>query len=512
MNDVIPLTMPGHAVAVIGAGPGGLVAARWLLQCGFEPMIFEVADSLGGQWNQQAGSSAAWPAMRTNTSRIMTSFSDLDYPEGTATYPRQDQVQAYLQAYAEKFDLTRRIRFATAVRLLDRAPGHGWVIRSIDNGSPRAEIFTHVVAASGRFHKPRFPEIAGLKGFAGALGIAHTKTYRGSAAYQGKNIVVAGCSISALEVASDLAFGGADQVVASYRRQRYVLPKLMAGVPTDHVLFTRASALAGRALPFDLLAAGMRQKVVSAAGCPSQFGAAQPLENIFAAGITQSQHFLPAVAEGRIAVKPWIDRVDGRKVYFTDGGSAAPDGIVFGTGYELSLPWLASAISDRLAIDGDHIDLHEHTFHPDLPGLSFIGLYDAIGPTFPVLELQARWIAYALAGMRPMPTREAMLRGVEIARGRRGGPTGIPMPDLALLFAGNAGVEPELKNWPALQRALLAGPLSAVSFRLEGPDALPDAAARTKAAAAAFGHITTAEFTPEEHGMRAIILPELQAA
>ena len=512
MNDVIPVTMPSHAVAVIGAGPAGLVAARWLSQCGFEPVIFEAANSLGGQWNQQSANSAVWPAMRTNTSRVMTSFSDLDYPAGTATYPRQDQVQGYLQAYAERFALTRRIRFATPVRLLDRAPGQGWIIRSDENGHPRAETFAHVVVASGRFHKPRFPEIDGVAGFIGELGVAHTKDYRGAAAYLGKNVLVAGCSISALEVASDLALGGAGPVIASYRRQRYVLPKLISGVPTDHVLFTRASAIAARTLPFDLLAAGMRQKVVSIAGCPSQFGAARPLENIFAAGITQSQHFLPAVAEGRIAVKPWIERIDGKKVHFADGSAAEPDGIIFGTGYELSLPWLAARIAGHLAIEGDHIDLHEHTFHPDLPGLSFIGLYDAIGPTFPVLELQARWIAYAMAGIRPTPSRDAMVRGVEVARGRRGGPLGIPMPDLALLFAGNAGVEPDLKNWPALQRALLAGPLSAVSFRLQGPDMLADAPERTGAAAAAFGHITTPEFTPEENGMRAIILPEFEAA
>ena len=37
-------------VAVIEAGPGGLVAARWLLSQGFEPTIFEQSPMLGGQW------------------------------------------------------------------------------------------------------------------------------------------------------------------------------------------------------------------------------------------------------------------------------------------------------------------------------------------------------------------------------------------------------------------------------------------------------------------------------
>ncbi|MBL0374530.1 NAD(P)-binding domain-containing protein [Rhizobium sp. KVB221] len=512
MQSIIPHIMPASAVAVIGAGPSGLAAARWLAQHGFEPVVFEASGRVGGQWNTGAEHSATWPGMRTNTSRVMTVFSDLDYPEGTATYPRHDQVQAYLEAYAEKFGLARCIRFNSAVELLDRAPGHGWLVRSRQNGLEKAEIFVHVVVATGRFVETSMPEIPGLESFVGSLGICHTKDYRGATVYRGKSVLMAGCSISALEIASDIAFGGAAGVLASYRKQRYVLPKLIAGVPTEHVMFTRAAAMAARMLPPDILAAGMRDKVVSVSGSPAQFGAFEPDANIFAAGITQSQHFLPAVAEGRIGVKPWIERIDGRTVHFADGSRAAPDGIVFGTGYKLSLPWLAPEIGRLLAIDGGHIDLHEHTFHPDLPGLAFLGLYDAVGPTFPVLELQARWVAYALSGIRSMPSREAMQQGIEQARAGRGGPTGIPMNMLAMLFAGNAGVEPRLGNWRQIERALLAGPLSPASFRLDGPDAVADAAERVKAAARAFGCITSEDYTSEEGLMRAIVLPNMQAA
>jgi len=62
----------GKSVAVIGAGPGGLVAARWLLSQGFEPTIFEQGPMLGGQWTGQDGRSGVWPTMHTNSSRTMT--------------------------------------------------------------------------------------------------------------------------------------------------------------------------------------------------------------------------------------------------------------------------------------------------------------------------------------------------------------------------------------------------------------------------------------------------------
>src|SRR5688572_6910663 len=121
---------PEAVVAVLGAGPGGLVAARWLLARGLEPVLFEAADRLGGQWNRASSMSGTWQGMRTNTSRILTAFSDLEHDDGTATYPRQDEMLAYLERYAEKFDLARRIRLGTRVDLLDRSGPRRWLITS----------------------------------------------------------------------------------------------------------------------------------------------------------------------------------------------------------------------------------------------------------------------------------------------------------------------------------------------------------------------------------------------
>lgn len=301
-------------------------------------------------------------------------------------------------------------------------------------------------------------------------------------------------------------------MTAAYRRQRYIVPKLIAGVPTEHVVFTRAAALAGEVAPPEVLAAGLKATILRAAGNPEQYGARLPDDNVFAAGIAQSQHFLAAVAEGRIFTRPWIERIDGRAVHFTDGTACAADAVLFGTGYHLSLPWLAPSIASRLGLDREHIDLHDHTFHPELPGLAFLGFYDQVGPLLPVLELQARWVAQVFAGMAPAVTPQAMLEGLARSRARRGGPQSVPMQDMALLFARNAGVEPDPAHWKKLERALLFGPLSPISFRLQGPDSLEDAPVRTRAAAAAFGAIRSPDFTGEEWGLRQMIRGERAAA
>jgi hypothetical protein len=69
---------------------------------------------------------------------------------------------------------------------------------------------------------------------------------------------------------------------------------------------------------------------------------------------------------------------------------------------------------------------------------------------------------------------------------------------MAVLFAREAGVEPDLRQWPQLARALLFGPLSAVSFRLSGPDSLPEAGERIESEAKALGTVVSSEFSGEQ--------------
>src|SRR5574337_437730 len=108
-----------RSVAVIGAGPGGLIAARWLLSQGFEPTIFEQGPTLGGQWAGLAGRSGVWPSMHTNSSRTLTAFSDLEH-ETDHVYPSNPAILSYLQRYAATFGLTSRIRFGTRVELISK--------------------------------------------------------------------------------------------------------------------------------------------------------------------------------------------------------------------------------------------------------------------------------------------------------------------------------------------------------------------------------------------------------
>jgi dimethylaniline monooxygenase (N-oxide forming) len=489
-----------RTVAVIGAGPAGIIVARYLQSEGFETTIFDRGDRLGGQWSGLPGISGVWPSMCTNTSRVLSAFSDMPYPAGTPVYPANQQVLEYLRQFASRFGLLDRLRPARLIRYVGLAPSaRDWIVRHADrSGLEVEERYRHVVVATGRYQKPQMPEIPGLASFTGAGGVSHTFDYRDPGRYHGLRVLVAGCAISALEIASDLATAGAARVSTTNRRQRYVLPKLLAGVPTDHLAFTRFGALAAESYPPEVTRAALHRFILAAGGSPDQFGASRPVGDAVEAGITLSQHYLPLVAEGRITPRPWIAAIRDNVVRFVDGREEPYDAIISGTGYALHLPFLAGSVSEALGLPQGRLDLHAFTFHPDLPGFAVAGLYHQVGPYFPVLELQARWIAYVWSGARPTPSRAEMTASVAASRDGRGVPEPTRMNLSAVLFARAAGVEPDLRAWPDLLRPLLFGPLSPVSFRLSGRDALPDAPQRVVEDAQAFGAVPTLELSGQQ--------------
>ena len=494
--DSSPMT---GSVAVIGAGPGGLTAARWLLSQGFEPTIFEQGPMLGGQWTGLFGRSGVWPTMHTNTSRVMTAFSDLEHESGLV-YPSNRDILDYLHRYAETFSLTSRIRFSTRVELLRRDDA-GWLV----GHAGMDESFERVVVASGRFHAPAIPPVPGLDTFAGSAGAISTYHYREPLPYLGKRVLVAGGAISALEIAAELTQLGAARVVVTQRRQRYVLPKFAAGVPSDHRIFTRYGTLANESLPAAEVDRQLKEIVIDAGGSPEQYGAPTPHPSLFTAGVTLAQQYLPLVAEGRITVRPWMTSVDNATVTFADGHAEEFDGIVLGTGFDLFLPFLSEDIRSILNLDAVHLDADRYTFHPDLPGLAFMGMWDQSGGYFVPLELQARWIAYTWGGTIPATSETDQRLSINAYRSKRGMSQKTRMNLVALTFARAAGVEPKLDYWPHMRRALLFGPLAPSCFRLEGPDALPDAPVRFVREAAAFGAITSNELTERERSYWSLV-------
>jgi hypothetical protein len=192
---------------------------------------------------------------------------------------------------------------------------------------------------------------------------------------------------------------------------------------------------------------------------------------------------------------------------------------VTATGYDLSLPFLPEDVRCTLNADPTALDLYVHTFHPDLPGLACIGQYILIGPYAPCIELQARWIAMVWSGVRELPPRAQMVRGIEAWRDARQVAPTLLLPPLAVALSQEAGVAPDLAARPEITRHLLFGPLAPAQFRLDGHGRRGDALDRYQQAIGAFGGDTSPVPMDEELRELQILAgalgdraPELRAA
>ena len=127
------------------------------------------------------------------------------------------QAHAYLLNYAKRFDLNEHVRLNSRVQMVSRVNDEDWLVESTRHGERReAEVFSHVIVASGRFNKPRIPRVKGCERFRGA--ISHTFDYRNNEEFKERRVLVIGNSISGLEVASELATDPTITVISSCRK------------------------------------------------------------------------------------------------------------------------------------------------------------------------------------------------------------------------------------------------------------------------------------------------------
>jgi dimethylaniline monooxygenase (N-oxide forming) len=441
-------------VAVIGAGPSGLAAAKHALEAGFDVTVFEASDELGGQWHTTAPHSGVWPGMHTNTSRAMTAFSDFPAPADHPLHPAAEQIHAYLAGYAREFGVAERIRFGTRVE--DVQPG--WTV----DGEP----FDGVVVASGRFRKPLLPPRVGA--FRGEL--LHAYDYPGAEPFRDRATLVYGNGISGLEIASDLAPHA--PVVSAFRKPRYVIQKVVDGVSSDWQWYTLFGALERRVLAPAEWGRRQRERILRVAGDPAGFGAPAPDDALLVAGVSLCQEYLAQVRDGSIVCRPAIASIEGTDVTFADGSTERVEAIVCATGYEIDIPYLSPGVRDAL---GPDLALFHRTFHPGLPGLGIVGQFLAQGPYLPLLELQARWIVAVFSGEVALPHERVMRHAMAQPR-----PSLDAHNALALTLSEQLGAAPEPMDWPDLCEPLLFGPMLPPRYRLSGPGATPDAAERFK--------------------------------
>jgi hypothetical protein len=165
-----------------------------------------------------------------------------------------------------------------------------------------------------------------------------------------------------------------------------------------------------RYLPFKVLQGLFALGLYLSRGKVKDYGLPKPTHRVLQEHPTISADLLNVLGHGDVTVKPNIRELCGTKVRFEDDSEEAVDAIIYATGYDITFPFLETAIINA---EGNQVNLYRNVVHPELPGLYFIGLVQPWGAIMPLAEAQSEWIADVLEGKAGLPDRAHMLGEIE---------------------------------------------------------------------------------------------------
>nr|WHL35440.1 flavin-containing monooxygenase [Tetranychus cinnabarinus] len=205
-----------RSVAIIGAGPAGLVAAQKFLQRKdlFDVTVFDQQADIGGTWiycedteTNKYGlpvPSSIYRNLRTNLPTALMEFDDFPHNQNPSGFISHQQVLQYLQDFAHHFDIKKYTKFLHLVTKIYR-DNDLWFVdyRNLETQDSFTQTFDVVCICQGRFSVPYIPDdIPGLNNFKGLQ--MHTHTYRVPEAFQNKRVAILGGGPSGIDIALEV--------------------------------------------------------------------------------------------------------------------------------------------------------------------------------------------------------------------------------------------------------------------------------------------------------------------
>lgn len=322
------MSTPTDPVIIIGGGQSGLNTARAALDAGLRPVVLESGAQAVGSWPQYYDSLTLFSPVR------YSSFPDSPFPGEPEDYPARDAVVAYLDSYARNLDA--EIRTNTRVSAVTPSGEGGFRVRT-EAGEEIAA--SGLVAASGSFGNPYWPQIPGQHHFAGDA--LHVAEYRNPQPYAGKRIVVVGAGNSAVQVAYELS--GTASVTLATRAPVHFVEQRRLGKDLHYWLKTTR---------LDLLPPAWLARIFT-----STF--------VLDTGIYRG-----ALTAGQFDRRAMFTRFDGDDVVWADGTREKVDVVIYATGYRPSLGYLEGLG----ALDQTGMPLHDGGISTTHPGLVYAGL------------------------------------------------------------------------------------------------------------------------------------------
>ena len=383
-----------YPVAIVGAGPAGLAAARALKLRGVPYVQFERHSDVGGIWDIDNPGTPMYRSAHFISSRDKSGFWDFPMPKSFADYPSREQILGYTRAFADEYGLRDGIRFSTEVRSAEQNADGIWTIET-PSGGIRASA---LIACNGTTWVARRPTVPGEETFTGE--IIHSQSYRDIEQFKGRRVLVVGLGNSGADIACDAAVS-ADAAFVSTRRGYHFIPKHILGEPSDT---TEWLPIWGERLLYSV----MRPIVI---GDVRRWGLPKPDHKLFESHPLLNTQLLHFLQHGDVTAKPGVERFEADEVVFTDGSRERVDLVVFATGYDFSIPYLPDGYVDYT---GHRPDLYLNAFSRTRPGLYAISFIEVNSSAYTLFDQVANLIAQHLADEIADPAKAA--RSDELAR------------------------------------------------------------------------------------------------
>jgi len=311
-------------VAVIGGGQAGLAIGYHLKRAGVSFVILEAGDAIGPAWRER------WDSLVLFTPRRYDALPGLDFPGAPDGYPTRDEVIAYLEEYAARFELP--VELGSPVRAV--RPHDGRFELQLDGRTIEAG---QVVVATGPFQTPRVPRLA--EGLSEDVVQMHSTGYRRPDDLPEGTVVVVGGGNTGFQIAKELS---------ATRRVHLAVGSRQMPLP---------QRLLGRDLFWWLERFGLMGKTVD-----SRLGRRMQDRDTLIGSSPR------AVRRYGVEVRPRLVAASGRTVGFADSTELDVDAVVWATGYGLDHGLIDAPVFDE---DGR---LRHRRGVTEVPGLYFLGL------------------------------------------------------------------------------------------------------------------------------------------
>jgi cation diffusion facilitator CzcD-associated flavoprotein CzcO len=307
-------------------------------------VVIDRAAEIGGTWRDNT-----YPGCACDVPSALYSFSFEPKADWSRFFAGQEEIRAYAHTVAERHGVVGHLRLGVDMEEAswDEA-AQRWRVRT-SAGEYEAQV---LVAGTGPWHEPVYPDLPGLDGFEGE--VFHSSRWNHDHDLAGRRVAVVGSGASAVQFVPEIA-PAVERLHLFQRTPHWVLPKadrpltrfeqrLLARVPGALRAFRAAlynlSELLGHGLRREramrpLQRIGERH-LARQVRDPELRAALTPTYTLGCKRTLFSNVYYPALARENVEVVPAaVAEVRANSVIGADGVEREVDTIVFGTGFKL---------------------------------------------------------------------------------------------------------------------------------------------------------------------------------